>query len=306
MTFREGIVRRGAAGYEELRRSLVRSALLPARYPEVIVRAQTIDEAVAAVRLARELGLKLATRSGGHSWCAAALRDGSLLLDLSRLNDLRIDHDGRRMTVGPGLTNGGLTGALAGHGLGFPAGHCRDVGLGGYLLTGGLGWNAGTWGPACHSVAAVEVITAQGDVVVADDRHDPDLLWAARGAGPGFFAVATSFEARLYEAPRFTLTSSFAFPLSALADVAAWVARLADGLDRRLELSLAFASAPASLAALGIEDYGNAGIRAVYVFDRALELILGFVGGVMRKLRLIGAHEIGRRVDDGLVELEYR
>jgi FAD/FMN-containing dehydrogenase len=106
MTFREGIVRRGAAGYEELRRSLVRSALLPARYPEVIVRAQTIDEAVAAVRLARELGLQLATRSGGHSWFAAALRDGSLLLDLSRLNDLRIDLDGRRMTVGPGLTNG--------------------------------------------------------------------------------------------------------------------------------------------------------------------------------------------------------
>jgi hypothetical protein len=64
MTFREGIVRRGAAGYEELRRRLVRNALLPARYPEVIVRAQTIDEAVAAVRLARELGLQLATRSG--------------------------------------------------------------------------------------------------------------------------------------------------------------------------------------------------------------------------------------------------
>ena len=131
MTFREGIVRRGATGYEELRRRLVRNALLPARYPEVIVRAQTIDEAVAAVRLARELGLQLATRSGGHSWCAAALRDGSLLLDLSRLNDLRVDLDGRRMTVGPGLTNGGLTSALAGHGLGFPAGHCRDVGLGG-------------------------------------------------------------------------------------------------------------------------------------------------------------------------------
>lgn len=94
MTFREGIVRRGEAGYEELRRRLVRNALLPARYLEVIVRAQTIDEAVAAVRLARELGLQLATRSGGHSWCAAALRDGSLLLDLSRLNDLRVDLDG--------------------------------------------------------------------------------------------------------------------------------------------------------------------------------------------------------------------
>lgn len=157
------------------------------------------------------------------------------------------------MTVGPGLTNVDLTGALAGHDLGFPAGHCRDVGLGGYLLTGGLGWNAGTWGPACHSVAAVEVVTAQGDVLVADDRHHPGLLWAARGAGPGFFAAATNFEARLYEAPRFTVTSSFAFPLSALADVATWVARLADGLDRRLELSPVFASAPASLAALGIE-----------------------------------------------------
>jgi FAD/FMN-containing dehydrogenase len=247
----EAIVRRGAAGYEERRRRLVWNARLPERYPEVIVQAATTDEVVAAVGLARELGLRLALRSAGHSWWAAALRDDSLLLDLSTLDHVRIDPAARRLSAGPGLTAGELTGALRAHGLAFPGGHCHDVGLGGYLLAGGLGWNAGTWGPACHSVTAVEVVTARGEVLVADDEHHADLLWAARGAGPGFFAVATAFETRVYDAP-LAVTSSFAFPLTALPDVAAWVAHLAAGLDRRIELSLFLGTAPAAVGALGI------------------------------------------------------
>jgi FAD/FMN-containing dehydrogenase len=254
------MVRRGAAGYEELRRRLVWNARLPERYPEVIVQAGTTAEVVAAVGLARELGLRLALRSGGHSWCAAALRNDSLLLDLSTLDHVRIDPAARRLRAGPGLTNGELTSALRAHGLGFPGGHCRDVGLGGYLLAGGLGWNAGIWGPACHSVTAVEVVTARGEVLVADDEHHGELLWAARGAGPGFFAVSTAFEARVYDAP-LAVTSSFAFPLAALPDVAAWVARLAAGFDRRIELSLFLGAAPAAVGALGIA----AGDRVVVV-----------------------------------------
>ena len=247
----KAMVRRGEAGYEERRRRLVWNARLPERSPEVIVQAATTDEVVAAVGLARELGLRLALRSGGHSWCAAALRDGSLLLDLSTLDHVRVDPTARRLRAGPGLTSGELAGALRAYGLGFPGGHCRDVGLGGYLLAGGLGWNAGTWGPACHSVTAVEVVTARGEVLVADDEHHADLLWAARGAGPGFFAVVTAFEARVYDAP-LAVTSSFAFPLGALPDVAAWVDRLAAGLDRRIELSLFLGAAPAAIDALGI------------------------------------------------------
>lgn len=281
------LMRRGAPGYEELRGDLVASAFLPERYPEIIIRARSVDDVVAAVRLSRSLGLHIVTRSGGHSWCAAALRDGGLLLDVSKLDDLRIDPEERRLTIGPGLATGALTSALAGHRLAFPAGHCREVGLGGYLLAGGLGWNAGTWGPACHSVEAVEVVTAAGDVVIADESHHADLLWAARGAGPGFFGVVTAFTARAYEAPRCTVTSSLAFPLAALADVAAWVEQLSRGLDRRLELSLAFAHAPAAIGALGIRGGDPVVVMTAAAFADSREecdgLLAPFDEGVGRR-----------------------
>ncbi|HUK76686.1 MAG TPA: FAD-binding oxidoreductase, partial [Thermoleophilia bacterium] len=247
-----GIVWRGQAGYEELRRRLVWNARLPERYPAAITRARTRDQVVAAVELARDHGLRLALRSGGHSWCAAALRDGVLVLDLSGLDHVRIDTARRLMTVGPGVTSGVLSDALAARGLGFPVGHCRDVGLGGYLLAGGLGWNGGAWGPACHSVVAIEAITADGEELVAGEERHGDLLWAARGAGPGFFAAVTSFTTRVFDAPGFTATSSFAFAQAHLGEVASWVARLAATLDRRLELTLFLGAAPASVGALDI------------------------------------------------------
>jgi FAD/FMN-containing dehydrogenase len=247
----DGIVWRGQTGYERLRRRLVWNARLPERYPAAIVSARGRDEVVAGVALAREHGLRLALRSG-HSWCAAALRDGALVLDLSGLSDLSIDVGARLMTVGPGLTSGALSEALAERGLGFPVGHCRDVGLGGYLLAGGLGWNGGTWGAACHSVVALEAVTADGAALVADEERHSDLLWAARGAGPGFFAAVTSFTTRVFDAPGFTATSSFAFAQTRLGEVASWVTRLAATLDRRLELTLFLGAAPASLGALGI------------------------------------------------------
>jgi FAD/FMN-containing dehydrogenase len=78
------------------------------------------------------------------------------------------------------------------------------------------------------------------------------LLWAARGAGPGFFAAVTSFDLRVYEAPRGVLSSAFAFPLSAVGDVASWIGKIGRDLDKRLEVSLAFARAPAALDDLGI------------------------------------------------------
>ena len=109
----DGIVWRGQAGYERLRRRLVWNARLPERYPAAIASARTRDEVLAVVALAREHGLRLALRSGGHSWCAAALRDGALVLDLSGLSDLSIDPGARLMTVGPGLTSGALSAALA-------------------------------------------------------------------------------------------------------------------------------------------------------------------------------------------------
>jgi len=225
---------------------------VPRRYPELIARPRSLDEVAKAVMAARAEGLRVAVRSGGHSWCGASLRDGTLLVDLSALAAVRVETGARTADVGPGLTTSGLTAALEPHGLGFPAGHSRGVGLGGYLLNGGLGWNAGAWGPACHSVIAVEVVTADGAILTADDVNHADLMWAARGAGPGFFAVVTRFHVRVYPLPSSIVTSSFAFPASEHEEVAGWLDRIAADLDTRLELSVAFGHAPSAIEELGI------------------------------------------------------
>src|SRR4051812_34612249 len=106
------VVRRGDAGYEELRRGMVWQARAPARYPEAIAAVESVEDVQAAVRLAHDEGLRLAVRSGGHSWIGACLRDDSLLVDLSRLDGLRLDPEARRASIGPGVTNGRLAAAL--------------------------------------------------------------------------------------------------------------------------------------------------------------------------------------------------
>ena len=289
------IVRRGAPGYESLRRALVANARVPDRYPDVIVRPRTTQEVVEGIAEARRAGSPVVCRGGGHSWYGSPLRDGALVLDLSGLRELQVAPDERRLRAGPGATMGDLTDALEAHGLGFPAGHGRDVGVGGYLLSGGLGWNSGVWGPACHSLVGMEVVTADGLVVAADAAAHGDLLWAARGAGPGFFAAVTRFDLRVYAAPRSVLSSAFAFPMSAVDDVGAWIQGIGANLDERLEVSLAFARAPAAIHDLDIA----AGQPVVVV------TAVAFTGSREDGMRLLEPLErgIGRR---GLEESEAR
>src|SRR5215475_7082674 len=124
---------RGDAGYEPARRSMW-NWRVPPRYPDVIARPRRDEDVVAAVRLARQRGLKIAIRSGGHSWAATFLRDGGMLIDLAAMKSFSIDADARIATIQPGLRGTDLNRALRQHGLFFPTGHCRTVGLGGFLL----------------------------------------------------------------------------------------------------------------------------------------------------------------------------
>jgi FAD/FMN-containing dehydrogenase len=94
-----------------------------------------------------------------------------------------------------------LAPALNARGRMFPGGHCPSVGLGGFLLQGGQGWNCRTLGWACESVRAIDIVTADGELVHASEDENTDLLWAARGAGPGFFGVVTRFHLRLHPRP---------------------------------------------------------------------------------------------------------
>ena len=174
----------GAAEYESARAAPNFNARRPERFPAGILMARTIDDVVGGVQLARARGLQVALRSGGHSWGAWGLRDGVLLIDLSGLDELRLAGDRETAFVGPGVRGGtDLSPFLASHGRMFPGGHCDTVGVSGFLLQGGQGWNSRVWGWACQSVQAIDVVTAHGALVHASDHENSDLLRAARGGG---------------------------------------------------------------------------------------------------------------------------
>ncbi|HEX7279798.1 MAG TPA: FAD-binding oxidoreductase [Solirubrobacterales bacterium] len=229
---------RDEPGYEEARRAAVWNDRTPARFPDLIVQAATDADVVAAVRAASELGSGLGVRSGGHSWAGNHLRDGGVLLDVSALSSYAIDATAMTATAGPGCRGDELLAALAERDLFFPAGHCRGVALGGYLLQGGFGWNGRVHGPACMSVAAIDVVTAAGELVRADAETEPDLFWAARGAGPGFFGVVIRFHLRLYPRPRHVANAVQLYSIDALEEVFAWAQEVGPRVPREVELML--------------------------------------------------------------------
>jgi FAD/FMN-containing dehydrogenase len=236
------------AGYENLRRELIWNQLTPARYPQLIVQVATEHDVIETVRFACANRMKIAVRGGGHSWVGFALRDDSLLLDLGHLTHVSIDRAARTAMIQPAVTGRELNRQLAAQGLAFPVGHCPTVPLSGFLLNGGLGWNFNGWKPACFSIAAAHVVTADGNLVVANEKHNADLLWAIRGAGPGFFGIVTQYVLKLYSVPGAITTSNYYYPLPHVAEVGAWAASLAGRLPKEVELTIFFAPAPPTLA----------------------------------------------------------
>ena len=226
---------RGEPGYAAARLDSVWNARKPDRHPAVIVVAESEDDVVAAVNHARERGLTVTVRSGGHSWYGIHLRDDGLLLDLSRLRGISVDAPARTAAVQAGVVGMEVYEALAAHGLFFPVGHGPDVGLAGFMLGGGYGWNSCHLGPACFSILAVDVVTAAGEVLHCDETQNTDFLWAARGGGHGQFAVITSFHLRLYDPPGAIVRSVQVYPKELAGEVAAWMTGVGPKLSDRVE-----------------------------------------------------------------------
>jgi FAD/FMN-containing dehydrogenase len=258
------VVQRGDKEYETTRQGMVWNALKPARFPEAIVKVASEADVIAAVELARSRGLQVAVRAGGHSWVGSPLRDGTLLIDLSALRGVEIDEATRIAAVQPAVTSSELAEALTARGLAFPVGHCPSVAISGFLLSGGLGWNTGAWGPACVSLRAIDVVTPDGELVHADEEEHPELLWAARGAGPGFPGVVTRFHIALQPLPRAITSSTYVYALSELDAVAQWASGIVNSLPPTVELTVLVAPAPEGVAT-GPED------RALIVAATAFE-----------------------------------
>ncbi|MEU6252573.1 FAD-binding oxidoreductase [Streptomyces sp. NPDC047043] len=234
---RDNLLRRGDEAYEQARLDAVWNERKPDRYPDVIVRAGSEQDVVAAVQLARSEGLSIGIRSGGHSWVGNGVRDGGMLLDLSRLQGITVDPAARTAAVGPAVKGPALLGQLAPHGLFFPTGHAPTVGIGGFVLGGGYGWDSRRLGPACLSIEAIDVVLADGTLVHATDTTHADLLWAARGSGPGFFGVVTRFHLALHDLPRRLLRTAHTYPLDMLDEVLAWSYDTLELLEPAVEFS---------------------------------------------------------------------
>ena len=227
---------RGDPGYEQARVGRIFNARRPDRFPAAVLVAHDDGDVIEGIRLAADRGWTVTVRSGGHSWAAWSLRDDALLIDLARLRDMAYDPGTGVVSARPAVKGGlELAPFLAERGRAFPGGHCASVGLGGYLLQGGQGWNGRASGWACESVAGLDVVTADGRLVHADATENPDLLWAARGAGPGFPGVVTRFHLQTYPAPRVMWHDTWTFRLGDTVELLTWLHGLLPRLDRRVE-----------------------------------------------------------------------
>jgi len=222
--FTGALVLRDDRAYDAARVDRIFNRRLTDRRPAAVLKAATEQDVVLGVRLARERGWQVAVRSGGHSWAQWSVRDEALVLDLADLQELAFDEATGIATASPAV-QGGMTldPFLEKHDRFFPGGHCPTVGIGGFLLQGGQGWNARGWGWAAEYVAAIDVVTADGELVRADAEHHSDLYWAARGAGPGFFGVVTRFHLRTIPRFRHLAQTVQAYSLDDFDEVMTWL-----------------------------------------------------------------------------------
>jgi FAD/FMN-containing dehydrogenase len=198
--FHGRVVARGEADFE----AAAGTMYVPAdSEPLVVAQVADVDDVVRVVTVARELGLPLAIRSGGHSGAGFGRVADGIVCDVRGLDSLDIDADARTAWAGSGLTAAAYTAAATEHGLATGFGDTGSVGLGGLITGGGIGYLTRLHGLTIDSLLAAEIVTADGTVHVVDAEHEPDLFWAVRGAGANV-GVVTRFQLRLHPLPEVT------------------------------------------------------------------------------------------------------
>jgi len=169
------------------------------RRPAVIIKVTNANEVAQVIALAKETGLALAIRSGGHS--VHSVVDGGIVLDLSMMKDLQIDTNTKTAWAETGLTASEYTTAASAHGLTTGFGDTGSVGIGGITLGGGVGYLVRKHGLTIDNLLAAEIVTADGQILQIDEKNHADLFWAIRGGG-GNFGVVTKFKFQLQDLPQ--------------------------------------------------------------------------------------------------------
>jgi FAD/FMN-containing dehydrogenase len=261
----------GDPGYDEVRR--VHNGLID-RCPAVIVRAVTVADIVDAVRFARDSGLALSVRGGGHNVAGRACADRGLMLDLALMKGIHVDRTARTARAQGGVTWGEFNRATQLFGLATTGGVISTTGIGGLTLGGGLGWLMGSYGMAVDNVRSLEMVTADGQVVTASASEHPDLYWAARGAGANF-GVAVSIEYGLHPVGPIVTGGLVAWPFAQAREVLRFYRGLTSALPDEMTAFGGLVHAPdgsgAKLAAIlvchgGPQERGEAAVAPVRTF----------------------------------------
>jgi FAD/FMN-containing dehydrogenase len=219
------LLRPGDDGYEEARR--IHNGLIDKR-PSLIVRCLGAADVAAAVDLAREHGLEVSIRGGGHSVAGKSVTDGGLMIDLSLMKGIHVDPVARTVRAQGGVIWRELNRETQVHGLAVTGGVISTTGIAGLTLGGGIGYMMSKFGLSTDNLISAEVVTADGRVRTASDEEHPDLFWAIRGGG-GNFGVVTSLEYRLHPVGPIVTGGLVIHPFEAAADLFRFVR---DELDR--------------------------------------------------------------------------
>jgi len=191
---RASVITADDQAYDEAR--AVQNGMIDRR-PHAIVRAEQVADVIAAVRFARESGLDLSIRGGGHSAPGFGTNDGGVVVDLSLMRHVGVDPQARTARAGGGATWGDFNYATHAFGLATTGGIVGTTGIAGLTLGGGIGYLSRGYGLTCDNLVSADVVLADGSFVKASAEANADLFWALRGGG-GNFGVVTSFEYRLH------------------------------------------------------------------------------------------------------------
>jgi FAD/FMN-containing dehydrogenase len=271
-------------------------------YPGLIARCLDADDVAKTLEFARTNALPLAIRSGGHCQAGRSSCDAGVVIDLSKMDGIKVESSSQRVSCGAGVRVFQANQSTASHGLALPLGICGDVGVAGLTLGGGYGYLLGVAGLACDSLMGAQVVLADGRIQTVTEESDPDLLWALRGAGANF-GIVTQLHFRAHRVADI-FGGALQFPATAARDVAALVNDCAATLPDELTMFTSILAIPGkgSLAEISLCWSGD-----VRHGRQVIDKLVGSVKPSVDRLKVMNIAElVGRGAGtDGLSCVRY-
>jgi FAD/FMN-containing dehydrogenase len=266
------------SNYEEVRE--IWNAMIDRR-PALIVRCAEANDVPHAIAFAREHGLEISIRGGGHNIAGSALCDNGVMIDFSTMRNVRVDAEKKRAYVEPGATLADFDEAAQSHGLATPLGINSTTGIAGLTLGGGFGWLTRKHGLTIDNLISVDVVTADGKTVRASENENAELFWALRGGG-GNFAVVTQFEFKLHEVGPEILAGLTVYPFDQAKQVLTKYREFVESAPEELNVWIVLRKAP-PLPFLPGDVHGKEVVVVVTFYNgdvadgkKVIEPLLGF------------------------------